>query len=108
MRNLIVALVFYWASARYRASGQLLATLQSHTRMVRSAEFSPDGQRIVTASNDDTARVWNASSGQLLAILQGHTEAVVSAVFSRDSRRIVTASDDRTARVSNAATPGWF
>jgi WD40 repeat protein len=39
------------------ASGQLLATLQGHTKCVLSAEFSPDGQRIVTASDDKTARV---------------------------------------------------
>jgi WD40 repeat protein len=41
------------------ASGQLLATtLQGHTDSVRSAVFSPDGQCIVTASEDQTARVF--------------------------------------------------
>jgi WD40 repeat protein len=34
------------------------ATLQGHTDVVKSAEFSPDGQRIVTASDDHTARVF--------------------------------------------------
>jgi WD40 repeat protein len=67
-----------------------------------SALFSPNGQRIVTASLDHTARVWNASSGQLLATLQGHTNILASAVFSPDGRRIVTASDDKTARVWSA------
>ena len=66
--------------------------------------FSPDGQRIVTASGDKTARVWNASSGQLLATLQGHTNAVQSAVFSPDGQRIVTASEDKTARVFRLVT----
>ena len=49
-----------------RLAGQLLATLPGHTGFVVSAVFSPDGQRIVTASQDQTARVWNAASGQLL------------------------------------------
>ena len=65
--------------------------------------FSSDGQHIVTASDDKTARVWNASSGHLLATLQGHTDKVESAVFSPDGQYIVTASLDNTARVWDAS-----
>jgi len=31
-----------------------------HKNVVHSAQFSPDGQRVVTASDDQTARVWDA------------------------------------------------
>ena len=31
--------------------------------IVYSAAFSPDGTRIVTASRDNTARLWDAASG---------------------------------------------
>jgi len=82
---------------------QLSSILQGHTDDVETAVFSPDGQRILTASADNTARVWNAANGQLLAILQGHTGPVRSAVFSPDGQRVVTASYDHTARVWNAA-----
>ena len=41
-----------------RANGQLLAILQGHTAGVASAVFSPDGRRIVTTSDDKTARVF--------------------------------------------------
>ena len=37
-----------------------------------SAQFSPDGTRIVTASGDKTARVWDAATGKTLATLAGH------------------------------------
>jgi WD40 repeat protein len=67
------------------------------------AAFSPDGQRIVTASNDDTAGVWSAE-GQLLAELKGHTDAVLQATFSADGQRILTASGDKTARVCRLMT----
>jgi len=81
-----------------------LATLQGHSDSVGSAVFSPDGQRILTASADHTARLWNASSGQLLATLQGHSDYVGSAVFSPDGQRILTASADHTARLWNASS----
>ncbi|HEY6350555.1 MAG TPA: WD40 repeat domain-containing protein [Candidatus Angelobacter sp.] len=40
---------------------------------VVQAEFSSDSQRIVTASWDHTARVWDTADGRLLATLQGHS-----------------------------------
>ena len=72
---------------------------------VISAAFSPDGKRIVTASLDGTARVWDAESGKPIGEpLKGHEGAVVfSASFSPDGTRIVTASGDKTARVSDIA-----
>ena len=69
-----------------------------------SAAFSPDGARIVTASDDKTARVWDAATGKAIAVLSGHDGAVLSAAFSPDGARVVTASDDKTARVWDAAT----
>ncbi len=64
--------------------------------------YSPDGSRIVTASNDDTARLWDAMTGAALATLTGHTSAVNSAAFSPDGSRVVTASSDHTAWVWDA------
>ena len=80
------------------ANGLLLAKLEGHTTVAFHAAFSPDGQRIVTASADKTARVWNAANGQLLAKLEGHTDSVVQAAFSPDGQRIVSASADKRSR----------
>ena len=85
------------------ASAQLLAQLEGHVRWVTNAVFSPDGQSIVTASDDHTARIWSTATGRLLAKLEGHTSRVNSVAFSPDSHWIVTASDDHTARIWNAA-----
>jgi WD40 repeat protein len=82
---------------------QLLSKLEGHTGGVFHAVFSPDGWLVVTASDDKTARVWNAANGQLLATLEGHTGSVFHAAFSPDGQRIVTAGVDKTARVWNAA-----
>ena len=69
-----------------------------------SAAFSPDGSRIVTASSDNTARVWDAATGKAIVVLSGHEDGVISAAFSPDGSRIVTASWDQTARIWDAAT----
>jgi tetratricopeptide (TPR) repeat protein len=42
------------------ATGQELALLRGHEGGVTSASFSPSGDRIVTASHDNTARVWDS------------------------------------------------
>ncbi len=86
-----------------RAADVQVSAITGHTG-IRSAAFSPDGTRIVTASDDGTARVWDARTGQQVLLLSGHTDRVLSAVFSRDGRRIVTASGDKTARVWEAGT----
>ncbi|HYT47911.1 MAG TPA: TIR domain-containing protein, partial [Burkholderiales bacterium] len=75
-----------------------------HEGPVNSAAFSPDGSRIVTASTDRTARIWDAASGKEIAVLRGHEDTVISAAFSPDGSRIVTASGDRTARIWDAAS----
>jgi WD40 repeat protein len=66
---------------------------------VHSAAFSPDGRRVVTASSDKTARVWETDTGKPVGPPLQHQNFVNSAAFSPDGRRVVTASSDNTARV---------
>jgi hypothetical protein len=77
--------------------------LPGHEDFVHAA-FSPDGTRIVTASDDKTARIWDAATGDEIKVLRGHEDTVWSAAFSADGTRIVTASVDETARIWDAAT----
>jgi WD40 repeat protein len=78
--------------------------LNGHKGLLWSASFAPDGRRIVTASEDNTARVWSAENGDELTILRGHTEPVRIASFSPDGRQVLTASTDKTARLWDAET----
>ena len=74
-------------------------TLAGHTGAVNSVAFSPDSARVSTASEDNTARLWDVATGQLLHTFTGHTDAVFAAPFSPDGRRLATASADETARL---------
>ena len=93
-------------AALYEAVGSLREklALRGHDDFVWSAAFSPDGTRILSASADRTARLWNAATGAEIAVLRGHDEFVSSAAFSPDGTHIVTASWDNTARLWDAAT----
>jgi WD40 repeat protein len=70
----------------------------AHQDRVNDAAFSPDGARILTASADHTARLWDAVSGKLIASF-AHQDEVVYAAFSPDGARILTASADHTAKL---------
>jgi len=76
--------------------------LSGHSDFVGTAAFSPDGRRVVTASEDHTARIWDALSGRELTQLR-HGNKVWQAEFSKDGRRIITASGDNIARIWDAA-----
>jgi WD40 repeat protein len=65
--------------------------LEGHTLPVTSVRFSTDGERVVTASRDTDARIWNARTGALLRTLRGHFSIVSDASFSPDGRWVVTA-----------------
>ena len=58
----------------------------------------------MTASDDKTARLWDAAMGALQTTLEGHSHWVTSCAFSSDGTRVVTASGDKTARLWDAAT----
>src|SRR5262249_60352800 len=71
---------------------------------VTFAASSRDWSRSVTASDDKTARIWDAATATEIAVLRGHDKAVNSAAFNRDGSHIVTASWDKTARIWDVAS----
>ena len=71
---------------------------------VTSVAYSPDGSRLLTASFDKSARIWDARTGAQLVTFSGHDGRIYSARYSPDGSRVVTASGDGTARLWDSRT----
>jgi WD40 repeat protein len=74
------------------------------TATINALAWSDDGGLVVTASNDQTARVWDVTTGRLVSTLSGHGNYVNSAAFSADGTRVVTAGNDGAARIWDVST----
>ena len=66
--------------------------------------FSPDGQRLASASADQTVKIWDTATGKELFALKGHAARVRSVAFSPDGQRLASGSDDQTVKIWDSAT----
>jgi WD40 repeat protein len=72
--------------------------------MIFGVAFSPDGSRIVTACDDNTASLWNARTYEPIGKPLEHEGHVGSVSFSPDGTMVLTGSADTTARLWDVAT----
>lgn len=72
--------------------GPLIRTLAGHAGSVRSVALTSDGRLAVSASDDQTLKVWDVESGRALHTLAGHTNRVTAVALSPDGRLVVSAS----------------
>jgi len=87
-----------------RASGAGIALLTGHTNTIDSVRWSPDGQRLLTASWDSTIRLWDVRRSRLLRTYEGHTDQVYMVRWNADGTQFLSASRDKTIRLWDAET----
>jgi WD40 repeat protein/serine/threonine protein kinase len=75
--------------------------LAGHDGPVRSVTFSPKGQLVLSSSEDNTVRVWDAAGGKAVQALRGHGRAVRTSTFSPDGQFVLSGGDDESVRVWN-------
>lgn len=74
-------------------------TLQGHAYWVFGVAVTPDGKHVVSASADNTLKVWDLQTGRVLRTLEGHWDSVNDVAVAQDGKRAVSASFDNTLRV---------
>jgi WD40 repeat protein len=86
------------------AQSRARLVLRGHGKGLVDARYSPDGRSIATASDDTTARIWDAETGRTRSVLRGHRLDVDGVEFSPDGSRVLTHARDYTTRVYDSAT----
>ncbi|HRI16007.1 MAG TPA: serine/threonine-protein kinase [Verrucomicrobiota bacterium] len=71
-------------------------------REVFGLAFSPDGERLLTGSQDGLVRVWDWRTSRLLAIWFGHSFGVEAARWSPDGSAVATGGRDQIVRLWSA------
>ncbi|WP_069073823.1 AAA-like domain-containing protein [Nostoc sp. KVJ20] len=72
--------------------------LESDNSVVYSVDFSPNGQLLASASDDNTIKLWSID-GSLITTFRGHSKPVYSVSFSPNGQLLASASDDNTIKL---------
>lgn len=96
------------AASGEKIDGELVATFGGHSESVYDATFSPDGEIVVSASQDGRMKFWNLG-GELLATVAGddrHSAAVTGVSFTADGKLAVSSSYDGTVKIWQVGEAG--
>lgn len=75
-------------------NGQCMSVLVGHEKEISKCMFNNQGTRVITASSDNTCKVWDADNGILVQTLEGHDDEVFSCAFNYEGDTIITGGKD--------------
>lgn len=78
--------------------------MTGHQKLVNHVQFSPDGRNIVSASFDNSIKLWDGRTGTFISTFRGHVAAVYQTAWSSDCRLLVSCSKDTTLKVWDIRT----
>jgi WD40 repeat protein len=90
--GLVLTAVGDGSAGLWYSNSQPVRRFQGHFDIVESASFSPSADRILTASHDRTARIWDARTANSILELRGHADEVRVARFSPNGKFVLTTS----------------
>jgi len=76
----------------------LIYNLIGHNNFITSVAYNSKGSKILSASYDQTIRIWNADAS-LLHILTGHTNYITVAIFNPVTDEVISGSADDTIKI---------
>src|SRR5204862_3037460 len=77
----------------------LVRNLVGHAASVTACAVTSDGRRVISASADQTLKVWDFASGRILATFEGQTDIVRACAVTPDGRCVISGSMDQTLKV---------
>jgi WD40 repeat protein/transcriptional regulator with XRE-family HTH domain/type II secretory pathway predicted ATPase ExeA len=83
----------------WEETGKYLRELYVETKRVWAIGFSPDGDILATANDDNSVKLWYRTTGRLIRTLPEHAGRVRSLDFSADGRTVVTGCEDGRVRM---------
>lgn len=91
------------------ADGRLLTEIAvPHADTIFGVRFSPDGQRLATASADRFVKIFDAVSGRPLHVLTGHTAHVLGVSWNADGRLLVSGGADNVLKLWDADSGAYL
>lgn len=76
----------------------------SNFKEIFTVQFSPDGKSVISASKDNTVRIWDVATGKCKMVITGESDYHTSASFSPDGKNIAIASRDNFIHIVDSAT----
>ena len=77
-------------------------TLQGHSQPIVQLVFSPVGNRMATASEDQTIKIWDTTTGEEILTLRGHQHTPTSLSFTHDGQRLASADNQGNIQLWDA------
>lgn len=93
--------MFLWNPLK---SNKPICRMTGHQKLVNHVAFSPDGRYIVSASFDNSIKLWDGRDGKFISTFRGHVASVYQVAWSSDCRLLVSSSKDTTLKVWDVRT----
>jgi WD40 repeat protein len=71
----------------------------AHTARITDLAYTKQGSLLISASDDGTARIWDAKTGHLLRLIEAHAGGVSGLAISYDDKYVTTVGKDGYAKV---------
>ena len=91
-RLVILVFIFSLQIVRSYTQPYKIVLPQGHSQGISKIKYSADGKWIATASQDGSAKLWDAETGQLLVTYIGHKKQVHDIFFLQNGKKIITTS----------------
>jgi WD40 repeat protein len=82
--------------------------MSSHTSYIYSVAVTPDGQFVISGSDDNTVKVWSIATGECITTLSHHTNWVLKVAVSPDGRFIASGGHDMIFHLIRVSPPFPF